>query len=76
MHTAHNDNYNGTEPYCEGGNFNVIVADISPLIARNIASFYANKDQPWADGMARRLRAAANDNGAGGRRTLYAARTA
>lgn len=56
------DNYNGTEPYCEGGNFNVIAPDIDQQTARNVASYYARKDQAWADGMARRLRAAANDN--------------
>lgn len=61
METVMTD-YNGTGRYCEGGNFNVIAIDIEPTVARNIARFYATKDQPWADGMARRLRAAANDN--------------
>lgn len=68
------DNYNGTESYCEGGTFNVISADITPLVARNIASYYARKDEPWADGMARRLRVAANDNEAAAERSVAAER--
>lgn len=56
------NDYNGTGNYCEGGNFNAIAADIDPQVARNIAVYYANKGQAWADGMARRLRVAANDN--------------
>lgn len=60
-----NDDYNGVGPYVEGGNFNVISPDIDPLVARNIASYYAIKDEPWADGMARRLRVAANDSEGG-----------
>ncbi|RWO20707.1 hypothetical protein [Mesorhizobium sp.] len=57
-----NDNYNGTGSYCEGGNFNIISPDIEPQVARNIASYYGAKGEAWSAGMARRLRAAANDN--------------
>ncbi len=70
METVMNDNYNGAEPYCEGGTFNVIADDINPHVARNVASYYGAKDQAWADGMARRLRDAANDNEAGGVRRV------
>lgn len=59
-----NDDYNPSQPYCEGGMFNAIDPNIEPHIARNIANYYGAKGEPWSTGMARRLRVAAvaNDN--------------
>lgn len=49
-----------------GPQINVIAADIEPAVARNVALYYAQKHEVWADAMARRLRSAArgadNDN--------------
>lgn len=55
------DNYTGTGSYCEGGTFNIIAPSIEPLVARNVAAFYRNKGEAWADGMSRRLCNAANN---------------
>jgi hypothetical protein len=71
-----NDNYNPSQPYCEGGNFNIIAADVDPMVARNVASYYARKGEAWALGMARRLRVAANDNAAAAERSVAARRAA
>jgi hypothetical protein len=57
-----NNDYNGVGPYCEGGTFNLVADDIGPQVARNIANYYGAKGEAWSTGMARRLRAAANDN--------------
>lgn len=63
-----NNDYNPSQPYCQGGNFNVIAPDITPRVANNIATYYGAKGEAWSTGMARRLRVAANDNAAAGRR--------
>lgn len=62
------EDYNGIGPYCEGGNFNAIDPNITPLVANNIAHYYGAKGEAWSAGMARRLRVAANDNDVVGRK--------
>lgn len=44
----------------KGRCINIIADDIEPLVARNIATYYRAKEEPWADGMARRLEIAAH----------------
>jgi hypothetical protein len=43
-----------------GSQINVIATDSPPHVLRNVAIYYAQMNEPGADAMARRLRAAAS----------------
>lgn len=66
--TPANDNLPATyEAYQEAGNvepnkarcINVIANGSQPHVLRNVALYYEQKEEPWADALAGRLRSAA-----------------
>lgn len=72
MHIARNEppaTYNQNEIHHDwtaplkvlGNQINIVADDSPPHVMRNVASYYRQKGEPWADAMARRL-VAANDN--------------